>query len=394
MTGDVITRLLPLLSSSAARAFNVFDVMRHGTHEKQISNVFGWLLDAEGSHNLGRMFQRILVDEVNRGFAHSNGQAPFGEGPYVVHQEVNTSSATGDPHDVADIVLEGDAEVLVIENYFTSDGHGHSYEGYLRHGQRDDRRSGVVLLCRDEDSSRQTAGWQQASVITYSACVDRLRAELDTRADYKRENPESYSFIDQMQRKFATKGTQVEDRQVLDFVTAMCATGEAKRYRDQSQDLAAEKFAEAVAQQAVERFGEGREILQRIKGRLKQFGEDVLVTQLNETLGDGFVSGVSARYAGIYQWTINFHVSEEAETFGDAEFQLKFGPSAWYANEQDSHWTRAVDQEVVDYSHVFLTRARSKEIRQSSVSLHDVLDGLSADDRRLHDEIVEMLGTR
>ena len=42
-----------------------------------------------------------------------------------------------------------------------------------------------------------------------------------------------------------------------------------------------------------------------------------------------------------------------------------------------------------DYSHLFLTRAGLREIRQSAVTLRDVLDGLRHDDRRLHDEITE-----
>ena len=69
MTDDFVTNLLPGLGRSSKAGFNVFDVMRHGTHEKQISNVFGWLLDAEGSHNLGDLFQRIFVEEFNRGRA-------------------------------------------------------------------------------------------------------------------------------------------------------------------------------------------------------------------------------------------------------------------------------------------------------------------------------------
>ena len=66
-----------------------------------------------------------------------------------------------------------------------------------------------------------------------------------------------------------------------------------------------------------------------------------------------------------------------------------YGPSAWFANEQDATtWRRTVDRGAVDYSHVFLTRARYREVRQSNVTLQEVLDGLAPDDRRLHDEIV------
>ena len=65
MTDDLVTGLLPGLGESSKAGFNVFDVMRHGTHEKQISNAFGWLLDAEGTHNLGDLFQRVFVEELN-----------------------------------------------------------------------------------------------------------------------------------------------------------------------------------------------------------------------------------------------------------------------------------------------------------------------------------------
>lgn len=64
---DLVTELLPVLSRSFGAPFNVFDVMHHGTHEKQLSNVFGWLLDTHGTHHLEDAFLRIFVDEVNEG---------------------------------------------------------------------------------------------------------------------------------------------------------------------------------------------------------------------------------------------------------------------------------------------------------------------------------------
>lgn len=383
MTDELVTALLPGLGRSSKAGFNVFDVMRHGTHEKQISNVFGWLLDLHGTHELGDLFQRILVDELNRVRADAELHA---HGPYLVRQEVNTSGAE-DGLDIADLVLESDQERLVIENYFTSDGHGHSYQGYLDFAHRGGRRGAVVLLCRDEDSSRQTGGWEQAPVVTYGKLVTQLRQAMP--ADYARKHPESHSFIGQMHRKFVAGRGRMDDHDVLAFLTAMCATGEAVRYREQSQEAAALKFADDVANQAIERFGEGRELLQRIKGRLRNYGAQVLQPQLDTTMGPGFVTKVSATYAGIYQWTVNFDVAAEGEDFGESGLQLKFGPSAWFANEQDRHWRRTVDRATADYSHLFLTRAGLREIRQSAVTLEQVLDGLRPDDRRLHDEIVE-----
>jgi hypothetical protein len=78
---DLATELLPVLHRSLEARFNVFDVMHHGTHEKQISNVFRWLLETEGNHHLGDTFLRIFIDEVNRGLDEVNrvlvGREPF-----------------------------------------------------------------------------------------------------------------------------------------------------------------------------------------------------------------------------------------------------------------------------------------------------------------------------
>ena len=59
---------------------------------------------------------------------------------------------------------------------------------------------------------------------------------------------------------------------------------------------------------------------------MKNYSSETLRTQLNETLGDEFVRSVSARYSGIYQWTINFELAEEGPAFDEARLQVKFGP--------------------------------------------------------------------
>jgi hypothetical protein len=174
-------------------------------------------------------------------------------------------------------------------------------------------------------------------------------------------------------------------------IDAGCATGEAERYGEQPHTSSAERFANDVAEQARERFGEGRELLRRVKGRLRNFSAQFLRSQLNATLGDGFVSKVSATYAGMYQWTVNFDIPDDGESFGEAGLALKFGPSAWFANEKDPNWKRTVDPGGADYSHLFLTRAKTKEVRQSEVSLQEVLDGIAPSDLRLRDEILQLL---
>lgn len=74
--------------------------MRHGTHKKQYFNVFAWLLDTTGTHDLGDTFQRIFMEQVNAGV----GQAPFPTSGYSVRQEVNTSNED-EGGDIADLVL-------------------------------------------------------------------------------------------------------------------------------------------------------------------------------------------------------------------------------------------------------------------------------------------------
>jgi hypothetical protein len=384
VSNDLITRLLPVLGRSLDGDFNVFDVMHHGTHEKQLSNVFRWLFEIGGTHNFEALGQQLFVDLVNLS---RSDELALPVGPYTVRQEVNTAEVG----DIADIVLESDSARIVVENYGTSDGHGHGYDRYLTFSRRDGKLGVVVLLCAEVDSSRQTDGWEKAPVVTYERLLDRLLAELGQDSRYAKRNQAQYAFISQMHRKFANGKGRMSDQEVLDFVTAMCATGEAKRYQERDRDVAAERFASDLAQQARERFGEGREVLQNVKTRLRSYGSTILRQQLNATMGAGCVEKVTARYSGIYQWSINFESTEANESFGKALYQIKFGPSAWFANEQDNFWKVKVNPEAADYSHLFLTRVSNHEIRQSAVSLHEVLEGLSPDDTRLHDEIIALL---
>jgi hypothetical protein len=45
---------------------------------------------------------------------------------------------------------------------------------------------------------------------------------------------------------------------------------------------------------------------------------------------------------------------------------------------------------AADYGRLFLTRASTREVRQSAVTLHEAFAGISPDDLRLRDEIVSM----
>ena len=211
---DLPTALLPVLHRPLDVPFNVFDVMHHGTHEKQLSNVFRWLLETEGSHSLGDTFLRIFIEEVNRGLM--DCVDPFPLADYLVMQEVDTAAPTERGQDIADLVLENDDAVIVVEHYFTSDGHGHDYQRYLRHSRRDGRQGAVVLLCHERDSSLQTGGWQNASVVTYGGLLERLRRPSTATASTSESIPS--------RTRSSTRCTASSSRGGVAWKTIRCST--------------------------------------------------------------------------------------------------------------------------------------------------------------------------
>ena len=178
---ELVTTLLPILAKRLEREFNVFNVMHHGTHEKQLSNVFAWLLDADETHKCGDAFLRIFLEEINRGLG---GEDKVDGGSFSVRQEVNTSGLD-EGMDIADLVLEDHDTVVVVENYYTSSGHGHAYDRYLRFGERGGKRSLVVLLCENENSTEQTDGWENAPVVTYTTLVEKLFRYVENNGDFR-----------------------------------------------------------------------------------------------------------------------------------------------------------------------------------------------------------------
>lgn len=295
--------------------------------------------------------------------------------------------------DIADIVLENESVVLVVENYFTSDGHGHSYEGYRSFGERDGKVSVVVLLCGTENVAAQTDGWEGAAVLTYSTLVSRLVEQTTNDAQYKLSNPHQFSFFEQMYQYFVRGRGMSDNRELARFVGVLCETGEAAHFQTQNHDAAAVSFADRLREQALEQFGESRAFLQRVKSALKNYCSNSVIIQVNQSLGTPILTGASARYQGIYQWTINFDLSgaTAVEGMDEAAFQIKFGPSAWYANTRDAAWNATTRPSATDYSCLFLTHRATKQVRQSAVTLEEVLNGVAADDFRLRDEILDLL---
>ena len=386
MSSDLVTRLLPILAQPLRESdFNIFDVLHHGTHEKQLSNLFAWLLNPQGTHRLGDAFQRIFIDEVNRALPL---EPTISSGTYSVRQEVNTSPP-GEGMDIADLVLETEDAVLVVENYYTSDGHGHCFEGYRKFGAKAGKTSTVVMLCGSRSSADLSDGWDGAAVVTHATLVDRLVRHVMADEGFQQANPQQQSFFDHMDRHFV-KGRRVNDNDLIGFIDAICASGEAEHYGGQKREDAAINFADTLREQALERFGESVELLRRVKASLFNYSREDLKDQLDAALGGGVIGTVFKNYKGNYEWTVAIYRVDDPESW---LVQLKFGPSAWYANERDGHWERTVPAAEADYSRLFLTHG--KEIRQSEVSLREVLDGLAAEDFRLRDELLPLIdGTK
>lgn len=388
---DQINALVPVLSRTREATFNVFDVMHHGTHEKQLSNVFRWLLRPDETHGFGSLFQRLFIQEVNR---RRPGQ-PLPDADYAVLFECNTSAATEDGRDVADLVLERDDAAIVVENYVTSDGHGHSHPRYERLATADRTRPGaVVLLCQHENSAFLSEGWEAAAVLTYRSLLDRLLSELTARASYRSMYPEPFAFIVQMHRKFAEGQDPMDERAILDFIVAMCESDEAGRYQKADQAAAAREFANDFAAQAEARYVESRAALQAIKTSLLRYCRDRIAPELNARYGPGLVTAVDANYQGIYMWTIILKLRplDGASPLERRRLMVRFGPTAWDTVARNGAWTS--DEAEPDYSRLFVLSDDDKTARQTDITLAEAAQGLPDDDTRLLDALIPLVQAR
>lgn len=383
--GHLVTALVPTLSRSLAEEFNVFRVMRHGTHEKQLSNVFAWLLNPDGTHDLGDVFQRLFVERINQQRGES---APLARTGYRVLQEVDTrgdqevSSGTVGK-DIADIVLLRPDAAVVIENFGTSDGHGHEYSRYLDHGVGPGRDAVVVLLCHRHESHLQTDGWENAAVVTYDEILVDLRAHLATTPSWRTSHLEQSFFIDQLLHHFVEGPAAVNLDDQLDFLRAMCDTGESARFGHRPHDRADEEFAALVADHARRQFADGRATLGKVKRRLREYARQTLIHQLSTDAHGSRIRSADSPNVGQWEYCIVLRGLD-----GEAQFNLEFGPTAVVEVGRVP-----LPSNDPDYSRIFLTRpavGRSgiDRLVQTDVTLREVLDGLRADDHRLRDAVL------
>jgi len=379
----LVTGLVPTMSRSLAEQFNVFRVMHHGTHEKQLSNVFAWLLHADATHHLGDLFQRILLSRINAARP-SVDQLPLSG--FRVLQEVDTTIAAEPGKDIADIVLLRDDTAVMIENFETSDGHGHDYESYRTYGNANGRRSVVVMLCARRERRRLSRGWEDAVVVTYSEVLEDLRVHLDAGRGWREENPRQDVFINELVDQFVEGPQAMTVQDQLEFIKTMCETGESARYGRRNREAVAAEFAAQVAQHAQRQFEDSRKTLGLIKQSLRRHAEPTLRVLVNEATG-GVVQSVSANFQGRWEWSTTL-VTED----GEPNIFLAFGPTAATENE------RAPEPvSDPDYSRVFVARqagAGIDRIAQTEVTLEEVLSGLADDDQRLSRAVITLVQDR
>ena len=380
---QTVTRLVPSLSRSLAAQFNVFRVMRHGTHEKQLSNVFAWLLDAGATHELGDIVQRIFLELVSSSPTVGTALPTSG---YTVTQEVDTSGLEKPGKDIADIVLTGPNACVVVENYGTSDGHEHDYDSYLEYGRLRAENAVVVLLCARHEPHLQTKGWQKATVVTYADLLGGLQSAVQSDRGWKSDHPQQHSFLHQLFQHFLKGPAALDLDDRIAFLTTMCETGESARYGHRPQDVAAQEFAELVAQHARRQFDEGRQILSNLKRTLRTLAEKTLSEQLNERVSSGRVTKVEARYSGQWEWEVALRRADSAPGLF-----IVFGPSAVAENKHSP-----MPLEAPDFTKLFVVRqapsgSGNDYVVHTQVLLTEVLDGLPREDVRLRDALLELI---
>lgn len=383
MSTGLAAALVPHLVRADEEAFNLFRVLHHGTHEKQLSNLFAWLLKPTGSHGLGDLGLRTFIEIVQA----QRPSALLGpSGQVQVFQEVGVR----DRADIADILLLTDSTAFVIENYYTSDGHGHSYDDYIQHGRhyRDD--SVAVLLCGKFETARQTKGWEKAPVVAYHDWIAAVDASLPP--DFPKKRPAQHWLLDQMVNYFVRGVRTVKETHELVALMAVLADrGLDEVYR---RPQGAEDLMRVLAGDVEASFAASRDLLQDVKSRLKNHCDTVLIPALNAELGDGYVRRRAKDYSGIYQWTINLHTASGAggakDDGGPGVVQIKWGPSASHAISRDPDWRGSWQSPTApDYARLFLTF--DHKIVPSRVGLSEVVTDLPPSDTRLVDEVRNLL---
>ena len=386
-TPELVSTLLPSLSRSLTEQFNVFRVMHHGTHEKQMSNVFAWLLDSEARHELGELTQQIFLGLINATLPEEAHLPLVG---YHITQEVATTSEAGSRDDaaadIADIVLSRHDATVVVENFGTSDGHGHDYQRYLAHGSLGGRAAVVVLLCQRKEPHLLRDGWELAAVVTYAEILLELKTRIAAERRWRRDHSDQHSFIRQMFEHFVEGPSAMNLEDTIGFLTKMCETGESARYGHRPRDVATQEFVDLIAEHARRQLEDSRTVLATTKRRLREYSRSTLVGQVNAKIPHGPIERVVTRFVGQWEWTIELHRADEHRTVF-----FHFGPTAVVELQRVPN-----PLDNPDYSRLFVSLqgengAGISSIEQTDVPLLEVLEGLDSDDVRLRDAVLNSI---
>lgn len=172
----------------------------------------------------------------------------------------------------------------------------------------------------------------------------------------------------------------------LAFLTAMCKTGESARYGQRPRDRVTEEFGELIAAQARRQLEESRTLLASVKRGLRDYANSTLVGQVNELIPAGPVEKVVTRFVGQWEWCVELQRSEDNPTVF-----LEFGPTAVVEQERVS---RKLDDP--DYSQIFISLQGNategiSHLAHTGVHLAEVLTGLTCDDVRLRDAVLDIV---
>jgi hypothetical protein len=108
----------------------------------------------------------------------------------------------------------------------------------------------------------------------------------------------------------------VSDEDRIAFIKVMCETGESARYGYRPQEVAAQEFADLVAQHAKRQFKEGRSALEDVKRALKGYAEQILIGQVNGALTNGHIDSVQARFVRQWEWCVTLRRRARSQGLG------------------------------------------------------------------------------
>jgi len=299
---------------------------------------------------------------------------------YRVAQEVMTAGEVG-----AVDAASADIADIVIENFGTSDGHGHDYWRYLAHGTDGGRPTAVVLLCLRRVPHLQRDGWEEAVVVTYAELLRALRAHIDADRRWRRNHPDQHSLIRQLDEHFVEGPAAVNLEDTITFLTTMCETGESARYGHRPRDVAEQEFADLVAEHARRQLIDSRTVLATTKRSLRAYGRSTLTDSVNAAIPEGAIERVITRIVGQWEWTVELQRTDSHSTVF-----LEFGPTAVVELQRIPHTATDPDFSCLFISLQAESGSDNSAISQTDVRTAEVIEGLAPDDTRLQDAVLRI----